>query len=67
VLGTGDSHNALELRCLLLRLAREVRHPGFASDMLLELIASQLAMYECGRAKRRKFDTRATTSSKRGP
>ena len=32
------------MRCLLLRLAREVRHPGFASEMLVEVIASQLAI-----------------------
>ena len=29
---------------LLLRLAREARHPGFASDMLVELISAQIAI-----------------------
>jgi AraC family transcriptional regulator len=36
------------IRGLLLRLAEEVRHPGFASDVLVELIAAQLAI-ELGR------------------
>ena len=36
------------IRCHLMRLAREVTHPGFASDMLLELIVAQLAI-ELGR------------------
>lgn len=37
------------IHCLLMRLTREVSHPGFASEMLLELIASQLAI-ELGRS-----------------
>jgi AraC family transcriptional regulator len=32
------------IRGLLLRLAQEARHPGFASDALVELIAAQLAI-----------------------
>ena len=32
------------VRNLLLRLAEEVRHPGFASDVLVELIAGQIAI-----------------------
>jgi AraC family transcriptional regulator len=36
------------IRSLLLRLAEEVRHPGFASEALVELIAAQLAI-ELGR------------------
>lgn len=36
------------VRSLLLRLAHETRYPGFASEMLVELIASQLAI-ELGR------------------
>jgi len=32
------------IRCLLMRLTTEVIHPGFASEMLLELIAAQLAI-----------------------
>jgi AraC family transcriptional regulator len=36
------------IRGLLLRLAEEARHPGFASDMLVELIAAQMAI-ELGR------------------
>jgi AraC family transcriptional regulator len=32
------------IRCLLTRLSKELRHPGFASEMLLELVASQLAI-----------------------
>lgn len=32
------------IRGLLLRLAEEMRHPGFASEMLVELIAGQLAI-----------------------
>lgn len=36
------------IRCLLMRTTREVSHPGFASEMILELIASQLAI-ELGR------------------
>jgi AraC family transcriptional regulator len=36
------------IRHLLIRLARELRHPGFASQMLVELIAAQLAI-ELGR------------------
>jgi AraC family transcriptional regulator len=36
------------IRNLLLRLAEEMRHPGFASTMLVELIAAQLAI-EIGR------------------
>ena len=33
-----------EMRGLLLRLADEARHPGFASELLIELIAGQLAI-----------------------
>jgi AraC family transcriptional regulator len=36
------------IRGLLLRLAEEVRHPGFASEMLVELICAQIAI-ELGR------------------
>jgi len=36
------------IRNLLLRLAEELRHPGFASEMLVELIAGQLTI-ELGR------------------
>jgi AraC family transcriptional regulator len=36
------------IRGLLLRLAEEVRHPGFASEVLVELIAAQMAI-ELGR------------------
>jgi AraC family transcriptional regulator len=36
------------IRGLLLRLAEEVRHPGFASEMLVELIVGQIAI-ELGR------------------
>jgi AraC family transcriptional regulator len=36
------------IRSLLLRLAEELRHPGFASEMLVELIAAQLTI-ELGR------------------
>jgi AraC family transcriptional regulator len=36
------------VRALLLRLAEEVRHPGFAGSMLVELIAAQLVI-ELGR------------------
>jgi AraC family transcriptional regulator len=36
------------IRGLLLRLAQEVRHPGFASEALVELIAAQMAI-ELGR------------------
>lgn len=32
------------IRGLLLRLAEEVRHPGFASEMLVELIVAQVAI-----------------------
>lgn len=32
------------IRRLLLRLAEETRHPGFASEMLVELIAAQMAI-----------------------
>lgn len=35
-----DSH----IRCLLLRLAEEARHPGFASEMLVEVVAAQMAI-----------------------
>ena len=34
----------INTRNLLLRLADEIRHPGFASEMLIELIAAQLAI-----------------------
>jgi AraC family transcriptional regulator len=40
---TLDVANAA-IRNLLLRLAEEVRHPGFASEVLVELIAVQLAI-----------------------
>jgi AraC family transcriptional regulator len=36
------------IRGLLLRLAQEVRHPGFASEVLVELICAQIAI-ELGR------------------
>ncbi|MCK9562989.1 MAG: helix-turn-helix transcriptional regulator [Bacteroidales bacterium] len=36
------------IRNLLLRLAEEAKHPGFASDVMVELIAAQLAI-ELGR------------------
>lgn len=36
------------IHCMLMRLTREVTHPGFASETLLELIAAQLAI-ELGR------------------
>jgi AraC family transcriptional regulator len=36
------------IRTLLLRLAEEIRHPGFASDTLVELISAQIAI-ELGR------------------
>jgi AraC family transcriptional regulator len=42
-----DIRNA-NIRGLLLRLAEEMRHPGFGSDVLVELIAAQLAV-ELGR------------------
>lgn len=42
-----DIENA-NIRGLLRRLADEVRHPGFASEVLVELIAAQLAI-EVGR------------------
>ena len=42
-----DIHDA-NIRRLLLRLADEMRHPGFASKALAELIASQMAI-ELGR------------------
>lgn len=35
------------IRSLLQRLAEEVRHPGFASETLVELIAGQLAIELC--------------------
>jgi AraC family transcriptional regulator len=38
----------LSIRGLMMRLTREVCHPGFASDMLVELIVPQLAI-EIGR------------------
>jgi AraC family transcriptional regulator len=38
-----DLHDA-NIRNLLLRLAQEIRHPGFASAVLAELIASQMAI-----------------------
>ena len=40
---TFDIRNA-NIRRLLLRLAEEARHPGFASQVLVELIAAQLAI-----------------------
>jgi len=41
-----DVHNA-SIRGLLLRLAEETRHPGFASQLLVELVAAQLAIELC--------------------
>jgi AraC family transcriptional regulator len=38
-----DVHDA-NIRSLMLRLAQEARNPGFASQMLVELIAAQLAI-----------------------
>jgi len=38
-----DIRNA-NIRSLLLRLAEELRHPGFASQVLVELIAGQMAI-----------------------
>ena len=35
------------LRALLQRLSEEARHPGFASDALIELLAAQLAIELC--------------------
>ena len=40
ILDIGDAN----IRGLLLRLAEEVRHPGFASEMLVELICAQIAI-----------------------
>jgi AraC family transcriptional regulator len=45
---------APDIRGLLMKLAQELRHPGFASEMLVELIAVQLAI-ELGRYFR-QFD-----------
>lgn len=36
--------SSANIRNLLLRIGEEMRHPGFASDMLLELIAAQMAI-----------------------
>lgn len=36
--------SSANVRGLLLRLGEEMRHPGFASDMLVELVAGQLAI-----------------------
>lgn len=46
------------IRSLLLRLAEEARHPGFASEMLVGLIAGQMAI-ELGRY-RKTFSTNTT-------
>jgi AraC family transcriptional regulator len=53
-----DIENAY-IRGLLRRLAEEVRHPGFASEMLVELIAGQLAI-ELGRYCTRIADVPTT-------
>lgn len=47
------------IRSLLLRLAAETRHPGFASDLMVELIAGQLAI-EIGRFCRSTADVPIT-------
>jgi AraC family transcriptional regulator len=47
------------IRGLLLRLAEEARHPGFASETLVELIAAQMAI-ELGRYCAGVMDGRAT-------
>jgi AraC family transcriptional regulator len=44
ILDIPDAH----IRSMLLRLAEEVRHPGFASEVLVELICAQIAI-ELGR------------------
>jgi len=36
--------SSANIRSLLLRIGEETRHPGFASEMLLELIAAQMAI-----------------------
>ena len=48
-----------QIRSLLLRLAQEARHPGFASELLVELIAGQLAI-ELGRHCQSVADTPMT-------
>ena len=48
-----------QIRTLLLRLAHETRHPGFASELLVELIAGQLAI-ELGRYCQSVADTPMT-------
>jgi AraC family transcriptional regulator len=48
-----------QIRTLLLRLAHETRHPGFASQLLVELIAGQLAI-ELGRYCQSVADTPMT-------
>lgn len=40
--------SSMSIRSLLYRLAAEARHPGFASDMLVELVVNQMAI-ELGR------------------
>lgn len=47
-LQAGLDLNDSNIRRLLLRLAEEMRHPGFASEMLVELVAGQMAI-ELGR------------------
>lgn len=47
-LHAGLDLNDANIRRLLLRLAEEMRHPGFASEMLVELVAGQMAI-ELGR------------------
>lgn len=48
------------IRALMLRLAQEARNPGFASEMLVELIAAQLAieLARYGRANNREEQIR---------
>ena len=43
-MAAGLDSRDVTIQTLLLRLAEEARHPGFASEMLVELIASQLAI-----------------------
>ena len=47
------------IRSLLLRLARETRYPGFASHLMVELIAGQIAI-EVARYSKSVSDTPAT-------
>jgi AraC family transcriptional regulator len=50
--------SSVSIRSLLYRLAAEARHPGFASDMLVELISVQIAI-ELGRYCESITDRRA--------